>query len=166
MDTNPSPHRIVESGWSESFPHLRHDKDLCLLGDLSVVQDPGNSDMFEYNASLSHIARLDGCCASTIQPIHSTIQIYDTCLLREDRDASRMPNSNQHYYRTESRIAAFNGISILKGVGITAFYCNISTNGYPVQSYYWQRMRPGLSMIRISRLRTMADIKRSAYLNH
>lgn len=37
VDTDPSPRIIVESGWSESFPHLRNDKDLWLLGDPSVV---------------------------------------------------------------------------------------------------------------------------------
>ncbi|KAL5355592.1 hypothetical protein BJX96DRAFT_170819 [Aspergillus floccosus] len=37
IDTDPSPRIIIESGWSESFPHLRHDKDLWMLGDPSVV---------------------------------------------------------------------------------------------------------------------------------
>ncbi|PKY04602.1 hypothetical protein P168DRAFT_296403 [Aspergillus campestris IBT 28561] len=37
VDTDPSPQIVVESGWSESFPHLRNDKDLWMLGDPSVV---------------------------------------------------------------------------------------------------------------------------------
>ncbi|KAE8372793.1 hypothetical protein BDV26DRAFT_273396 [Aspergillus bertholletiae] len=36
VDTSPDPRIVVESGWSESFPHLRSDKDLWLRGNVSV----------------------------------------------------------------------------------------------------------------------------------
>ncbi|KAI9373409.1 hypothetical protein BJX61DRAFT_533174 [Aspergillus egyptiacus] len=37
VDTDPLPRIILESGWSASFPSLREDKDVWLLGDPSVV---------------------------------------------------------------------------------------------------------------------------------
>lgn len=37
VDTDDNPRIVVESGWSESFPHLRNDKDLWLRGNTSVV---------------------------------------------------------------------------------------------------------------------------------
>ncbi|KAG2019569.1 hypothetical protein GB937_005118 [Aspergillus fischeri] len=37
VDTGPEPRIVVEPGWSESFPHLRGDKNLWLRGNASVV---------------------------------------------------------------------------------------------------------------------------------
>ncbi|KAK6835887.1 hypothetical protein RU639_002079 [Aspergillus parasiticus] len=37
VDTNTEPRIVVESGWSESFPHLRSDKDLWMRGNASVA---------------------------------------------------------------------------------------------------------------------------------
>ncbi|PKX91488.1 uncharacterized protein P174DRAFT_374508 [Aspergillus novofumigatus IBT 16806] len=37
VDTDPDPRIVVESGWSESFTHLRSDKNLWLKGNPSVV---------------------------------------------------------------------------------------------------------------------------------
>ncbi|RHZ64875.1 hypothetical protein CDV55_105195 [Aspergillus turcosus] len=37
VDTDPDPRIVVESGWSESFPNLRSDKNLWLKGNPSVL---------------------------------------------------------------------------------------------------------------------------------